>query len=136
VAGEQTELLSLEMVSMPAVVSSSSHQEKEKEGEMEGGGGDVRQLVDQMTVNFAKFRSLFFSSVKDFGNICYQSTIESYTSVLLFTPYVILKVQYRYRYRHTGTVDSSLFEVVVRYCGYCIFLKIYFVDSCVTGPDP
>jgi len=68
--GEQTELLSLEMVSMPAVVNNSSHQEKGEEGETEGGGGDVRQLVDQMTVNYAKFRSLFFSSVKDFGIIC------------------------------------------------------------------
>jgi hypothetical protein len=59
--GEQTELLSLEMVSMPAVVNSSSHQEKgEVEGETEGGGGDVRQLVDQMTANYSKFRSLFF----------------------------------------------------------------------------
>ncbi len=58
---EQTELFSLEMVSMPAVVNnSSSHQEKGEEGETEGGGGDVRQLVDQMTVNYAKFRSLFF----------------------------------------------------------------------------
>jgi hypothetical protein len=66
VEGEQTELLSLEMVSLPAVVNSSSHQDKEGEveGETEGGGGDVRQLVDQMTTNYAKFRSLF-SSVKD-----------------------------------------------------------------------
>jgi hypothetical protein len=58
--GEQTELFSLEMVSMPAVVNSSSHQEKGEEGETEGGGGDVRQLVDQMTTNYSKFRSLFF----------------------------------------------------------------------------
>ncbi len=69
VAGEQMELLSLEMVSLPAVVNSSSHQEKGEEGETEGGGGDVRQLVDQMTANYAKFRSLFFSSVKGFGII-------------------------------------------------------------------
>ncbi len=39
-------------------------------------------------------------------------------------------------YRHTGTVGSSLFELVVRYCGYCIFLKIYFGNSSVVGPDP
>jgi hypothetical protein len=59
------------MLSMPAVVNSSCHQEKgEGEGETEGRGGDVRQLVDQMTINYAKFRSLFFSSVKDFGIIC------------------------------------------------------------------
>jgi hypothetical protein len=79
--GEQTELLSLEMVSMPGVVnSSSSHQEKgEVEGETEGGGGDVRQLVDQMTVNYAKFRSFFLFSVKDFRILGYQATIESNT---------------------------------------------------------
>jgi hypothetical protein len=57
---KEEELLSLEMVSMPAVVNTSSHQEKGEEGETEGGGGDVRQLVDQMTDNYAKFRSLFF----------------------------------------------------------------------------
>ncbi len=86
VEGEQTELLSLEMVSMPAVVTSSSHQEKEVEGETEGGGGDVRQLVDQMTVNYSKFRFLSFSSVKDFEIICCQATIESNTgtSIILF----------------------------------------------------
>ncbi len=72
--GEQTELLSLEMVSMPAVVNnSSSHQEKGEEGETEGGGVDVRQLVDQMTTNYAKFRSLFSSSAKDFGIICFHT---------------------------------------------------------------
>jgi hypothetical protein len=68
VESEQTELLSLEMVSMPAVVNNSSHQEKGEEGETEGGGGDVRQLVDQMTVNYAKFRSLFFFFRKGLRN--------------------------------------------------------------------